>query len=84
MAPFSANSTSVTTKCFSLAAGFTAVHLLFSNFFGFSVFILNGYHEPDDWVVQLPWYWLSVPVNKMSALFGVGGTDLLQNTRGTL
>ena len=43
MAPFSSNSTSVTRKCFSLKAGFTAVHLLFNNFFGFNLFIIQLY-----------------------------------------
>ncbi len=48
MAQFWSNSTSVTQKCFSLKAGFTGVHLLFSNFFGFTVVSLNGYTDPVD------------------------------------
>ena len=84
IAPFSSNSTSVTEKCFSLEAGFTAVHLLFSNFFGFKVFIRCGSRVTGDWVCSLPWYWLAIPVNKMTALFCFCVTYHLQNTLGTL
>jgi hypothetical protein len=53
--PSSSNSISVTTKCFSLLLGVTAVHLLLSNFLGLILFIESQPARPTQLTLLADW-----------------------------